>query len=135
MVQRKKQWGDHEKLTIVSETHQSGISLTTDAGIHGVNPSQFSGWRRMYRDGTLKTKVETEPEALVMGFIAAHRRVEVMVRILGDMTLEVELMQPALTTKRSDAEGLVQSLRSPRACCPPRFAGVGYPLVRHHGNP
>lgn len=43
---RRRRWSDEAKLRIVAEAFESGISVSTAARRHAVDPSQIYDWRR-----------------------------------------------------------------------------------------
>ena len=43
---RRRRWSDEAKRGIVAEAFESGISVSTAARRHGVDPSQIYDWRR-----------------------------------------------------------------------------------------
>lgn len=52
-VQRRRRWTATEKLAMVRETYEPGMSVSLVARRHGVNPNQLFHWRRLERDGAL----------------------------------------------------------------------------------
>ncbi|GIL04944.1 hypothetical protein FBR04_21360 [Betaproteobacteria bacterium PRO7] len=52
-VQRRRRWTAAEKLAMVRETHEAGMSVSLVARKHGVNPNQIFHWRKLERDGAL----------------------------------------------------------------------------------
>jgi transposase len=51
--ERRRRWGIAEKLTIVSESHESGACVAAVAARHDICPSLLHGWRRLAREGRL----------------------------------------------------------------------------------
>ena len=43
---RRRRWSDEAKRGIIAEAFESGISVSTTARRHGVDPSQIYDWRR-----------------------------------------------------------------------------------------
>ena len=52
-VQRRRRWSVAEKIEIVEETDQPGMSVSYVARKHGISPSQPFKWRKLYREGAL----------------------------------------------------------------------------------
>ena len=69
-VQRRRRWTAAEKLAMVRETYEAGLSVSMVARQHGVNPNLIFQWRRLERAGAL-TAVSAE-------------------RLLGKKTLEAD---------------------------------------------
>jgi transposase len=51
--ERRRRWTDEEKLRIVSETMQPGVSVSSVARRHGLHPNQVFIWRMQARAGEL----------------------------------------------------------------------------------
>ena len=52
-VERRRRWSLQDKLRIVDETMQPGVTVTEVARRHGVAPSVVFTWRRLAREGRL----------------------------------------------------------------------------------
>lgn len=52
-VQRRRRWTASEKLSMVRQTYEPGMSVSLVARQHGVNPNQLFHWRRLEKDGAL----------------------------------------------------------------------------------
>ena len=52
-VQRRRRWTAAEKVAIVRETYEPGMSVSLVARRHGVNANQRFHWRRLERDGAM----------------------------------------------------------------------------------
>jgi transposase len=52
-VERRRRWSLQDKLRIVEETMQPGVTVTEVACRHGVAPSVVFTWRRLAREGRL----------------------------------------------------------------------------------
>ena len=52
-VQRRRRWTPSEKLAMVRETHEPGMSVSLVARKHGINPNQLFQWRKLERIGAL----------------------------------------------------------------------------------
>ena len=52
-VERRRRWSLQDKLRIVEETMQPGVTVTEVARRHGVAPSVVFTWRRLAREGRL----------------------------------------------------------------------------------
>src|SRR2546429_7578785 len=52
-VQRRRRWTASEKVRIVEETFEPGMTVSLVARRHGVAPSQLFTWRRLVVEGAL----------------------------------------------------------------------------------
>ena len=52
-AERRRRWSLQDKLQIVEETLQSGVTVTEVARRHGLAPSVVFTWRRLAREGRL----------------------------------------------------------------------------------
>jgi transposase len=52
-TERRRRWSLHDKLQIVDETLQPGVTVTEVARRHGLAPSVVFTWRRLVREGRL----------------------------------------------------------------------------------
>ena len=52
-TERRRRWSLQDKLRIVEETMQPGVTVTEVARRHGVAPSVVFTWRRLAREGLL----------------------------------------------------------------------------------
>ncbi len=52
-TERRRRWSPQDKLQIVEETLQPGVTVTEVACRHGLAPSVVFTWRRLARDGRL----------------------------------------------------------------------------------
>jgi transposase len=53
--ERRRRWGLQDKLRIVAETEEPGVTVKTVAARHDVYPSLLHTWRRQVRNGRLGT--------------------------------------------------------------------------------
>ena len=59
--QRRRRWSVSEKLEIVAETREPGVTVSLVARRHGVSPNQLFTWRRLAEQGALTaTRAEEE---------------------------------------------------------------------------
>src|SRR5213083_1696608 len=52
-VQRRRRWTASEKVRIVEETFEPGMTVSLVARRHGVAPNQLFAWRRLVAQGAL----------------------------------------------------------------------------------
>ncbi len=51
--ERRRRRTAQEKIDVVQETLEPGVSVSAVACRHGVNANQVFGWRKQYREGSL----------------------------------------------------------------------------------
>ncbi len=52
-AERRRRWAASEKLAMVRETYEPGMTVSLVARQHGVNPNQLFHWRKLERIGAL----------------------------------------------------------------------------------
>ena len=100
-VQRRRRWSVAEKVRLVEETLQPGMSVSFVARKHGLSPSLLFKWRqRMAAGGREAVRVDDE----VIGATRVRQleeRIRELERLLGRKTLEVEILKEALSAARA----------------------------------
>jgi transposase len=99
-VARRRRFTTEQKLAIVSETMQPGMSISYVARRHGLSPSLVFRWRQLMSEGG-KEAVRVDDD--VVGANEVRRleeRVRDLERMLGRKTLEVEILKEALDLAR-----------------------------------
>lgn len=98
--ERRRRWAPAEKRAIVQETYEAGVTVSLVARRHGIAPNQLFYWRRRVEEGAL-TAVGSEekvvPESQVRELEAKVRRLE---RILGQKTVDIEILKEAIRIGR-----------------------------------
>src|SRR5215831_6973192 len=92
-VQRRRRWPTAEKIRLVEETMQPGMSVSYVARRAGVAPSLLFNWRRRMLEGGLRA-VEADED------VVGTSRVRELERLLGRKTMEVEILKEALDVAR-----------------------------------
>ena len=99
-AERRRRWSAAEKVAIVHETYQLGMTVSLVARKHGINPNQVFHWRKLERVGAL-TAVEAGATVVPATELeAARRQIRELQRLLGKKTLEVELLKEAVEVAR-----------------------------------
>lgn len=98
-VARRRRFSTEQKLAVVAETMQPGMSISYVARRHGLSPSLVFRWRRLMAEGG-REAVRADDEVVSA---AELRRLEERVRerILGRKTLEAEILKEALELARA----------------------------------
>ena len=104
---RRRRWTTEEKLRIVDESLQPGMSVSYVARRHGVAANLLFRWRKLMREGGGEALRADGP----VGGDAEVRRLEDRVRELerqlGRKTLEVEILKEALARAGSKKPSLL----------------------------
>lgn len=99
-TRRRKRWAAIEKQKIVQETYQPGATVSYIARKHGIPPSQLFYWRKMMESGAL-TGIKTEEELVPMSEVnELKRRIKQLERVLGQKTLDNEILREAVKIGR-----------------------------------
>lgn len=108
---KRKRWTAFEKQSIVQETYQSGVTVSYIARKHAIPPSQLFYWRKLMENGAL-TSVKSEeavvPESEVN---ALKKQIKQLEPILGQKTVENEILKEAVKLGREKKLILRQPLR------------------------
>jgi transposase len=108
-VARRRRFTTEQKLAVVAETMQPGMSISYVARRHGLSPSLVFRWRRLMTEGgqeAVRADDDVVPAADVRRL---EERVRELERQLGRKTLEVEILKEALDTSRSKKVTLLSS--------------------------
>jgi transposase len=100
-VQRRRRWSVAEKIRLVEETLQPGMSVSLVARKYRLSPSLLFNWRRRMAEGG-REAVRVDDE--VIGAARVRRleeRIRELERLLGRKTLEVEMLKKALAAARA----------------------------------
>ncbi len=98
-VQRRR-WTLEEKLKLVEEASQPGMSVSFVARRHGVAPNQLFRWRKLMSEGG-KQAIRAEGEVVSVSEVKTlKRQVRELQRLLGKKTMENEILKDALSLAR-----------------------------------
>ena len=99
-VQRRRRWSVAEKLEILAEAEQPGMSMSYVARKHGIAATQIFKWKKLKEAGAL-TAVDSEEEVLPVSQVKQlHERIRRLENILGRKTEEVEILKEAVRIGR-----------------------------------
>src|SRR6185312_11926811 len=107
-VQRRRRWAAAEKVRMVEETFEPGMTVSLVAQ-HGVAPNQLFTWRRLVVEGALTAAGSGEQVVPASDYRALQNQVRELQRLLGKKTLEAEILKEAL----EHATGSKKQLRLP----------------------
>jgi transposase len=99
-VQRRRRWSPAEKKAIVQETYEAGKSVSSVARLHGIPPSQLFYWRRRMEDGALTGVGSEEAVVPVSELKAAEAKIRQLERIIGQKTVDIEILKEAVRIGR-----------------------------------
>jgi transposase len=95
-IQRRRRYSVDEKLRIVQEAAQPGITISYVARRHGISPSLLFHWRRRMAEGG-KEAVRVDEDVIGSSEVKAlERRIRELERVLGKKTLENEILREAV---------------------------------------
>jgi len=95
-IQRRRRWSVDQKLAILAEAGQPGMSISYVARRHGISPSLVFGWRRWMAEGG-KEAVRADDEVVARSEVRElEKRIRELERVLGKKTLENEILREAL---------------------------------------
>jgi transposase len=95
-IQRRRRWSADQKLAVLAEAAQPGMSISYVARRHGISPSLVFGWRRRMTEGG-KEAVRADDEVVASAEVRAlEKRIRELERVLGKKTLENEILREAL---------------------------------------
>src|SRR5690348_7438531 len=93
-AERRRRWCAAEKVTMVRETYEPGMTVSLVARRHGINPNQLFHWRKLERIGALTAEAgQTVVPAAELE--AARRQIRELQRLLGKKRFEVEILKEA----------------------------------------
>lgn len=93
---RRRRWTASEKVAMVRETYEPGMSVSLVARRHGVNPNQLFQWRKLERIGALTAVGAGDAVVPATELDAARRQIRKLQRLLGKKTLEAEILKEAV---------------------------------------
>jgi transposase len=95
-IQRRRRYSLDEKLAVLAEAAQPGMSISYVARRHGMSPSLVFGWRRRMTEGG-KEAVRVDDAVVGSAEVRAlEKRIRELERVLGKKTLENEILREAL---------------------------------------
>src|SRR5215472_1395157 len=82
-VQRRRRWTAPEKVRMVEETFEPGMTVSLVARRHGVAPNQLFTWRRLVAQGSLTAAGSGEEVVPASDYRALQNQVRELHRLLG----------------------------------------------------
>jgi transposase len=98
--ERRRRYSAEQKLALVEETMQPGMTVSAVARLRGVSPSLLFNWRRLMTQGG-QVAVRADEDVVARSRARElEQRVRELERLLGRKTLEVEVLKEALAAAR-----------------------------------
>lgn len=99
-VQRRRRWSVSEKVRLVEEAMQPGMSISFVARQAGISPSQLFAWKRRMLEGGHAAVLADEDVVGASQVRELEKRVRDLERMLGKKTMEAEILKEALDLAR-----------------------------------
>ena len=99
-VQRRRRWSVAEKMRIVQECEQPGMSVSYVARKHDIAPNMLFRWRKLMREGGLSAISANERVIGASEVRRLNTRIRELERLLGKKTMEVEILKEAIEIAR-----------------------------------
>jgi transposase len=94
--ERRRRRTPAEKLAIVAETQEPGVTVSLVARRHGIAPNQLFLWRRLASQGALTATGAEEPVVPASEYRSLQGQIRELHRLLGKKTMEAEILKEAL---------------------------------------
>ena len=111
--ERHRRWTAAEKVAIVNETYEPGVTVSLVARRHGIAPNQLFHWRKLAAQGALTAAGRGEEVVPASDYRALQNQVRELQRLLGKKTLEAEVLKEALEVVDSKKR-LLRSVSLPK---------------------
>ncbi len=111
--ERRRRWTAAEKVAIVNETYEPGVTVSLVARRHGIAPNQLFHWRKLAAQGALTAAGRGEEVVPASDYRALQNQVRELQRLLGKKTLEAEVLREALQVVDSKKR-LLRSVSLPK---------------------
>lgn len=95
-VERRRRWSTPEKVRLVEESMQPGLSVSYVARRAGIAPSQLFAWKRRMLEGGAAAVQADEDVVGASRVRELEKRVRDLERMLGRKTMEAEILKEAL---------------------------------------
>ena len=96
----RRRWSVSEKIRLIEASMAPGQSVSLVARTYGVAPNLLYRWRKQMSEGG-KTAIEANDEVVSVAEVKAlKKRIRQLERVLGNKTLEVEILKEAVRIGR-----------------------------------
>jgi transposase len=100
-VARRRRFTVAQRMAIIAETLQPGISVSYVARRHGLSPSLVFRWRGLISEGRREAVRASDEVVRAFGAEQLEEKVRELERLLGRKTMEVEILREKLGRLRS----------------------------------
>ncbi|EHQ1219368.1 IS3 family transposase [Escherichia coli] len=94
--EKRRRRTTQEKIAIVQQSFEPGMTVSLVARQHGVAASQLFLWRKQYQEGSLTAVAAGEQVVPASELAAAMKQIKELQRLLGKKTMENELLKEAV---------------------------------------
>ncbi|MCA7403279.1 IS3 family transposase [Escherichia coli] len=94
--EKRRRRTSQEKIAIVQQSFEPGMTVSLVARQHGVAASQLFLWRKQYQEGSLTAVAAGEQVVPASELAAAMKQIKELQRLLGKKTMENELLKEAV---------------------------------------
>ncbi|HFI3984594.1 TPA: IS3 family transposase [Escherichia coli] len=94
--EKRRRRTTQEKIAIVQQSFEPGMTVSLVARQHGVAASQLFLWRKQYQEGSLTAVAAGEQVVPASELAAAMKQIKELQRLLGKKTMENELIKEAV---------------------------------------
>jgi transposase len=112
--ERRRRRTPAEKLAIVAETQEPGVTVSLVARRHGIAPNQLFLWRRLASQGALTATGAEEPVVPASEYRSLQGQIRELQRLLGKKAMEAEILKEALEVSAGSKKHLLRSLSWPK---------------------
>ena len=112
-VARRRRFTTEQKLLVVNETLQPGMSISYVARRHGLSPSLVFRWRRLMSEGGREAVRADDDVVPAAELRRLEERVRDLERLLGRTTMENEILKEALDLARAKKAILLSNSAPP----------------------
>jgi transposase len=111
--ERRRRRTAAEKLALITETMEPGMTVSLVARRHGIAPNQLFAWRRLANEGALTATAAEEPVVPASAYKALADQIRELQRLLGKKTMEAEILKEALDHATGSKKHMLRSLSLP----------------------
>ncbi|ELP4706264.1 IS3 family transposase [Escherichia coli] len=94
--EKRRRRTTQEKIAIVQQSFEPGMTVSLVARQHGVASSQLFLWRKQYQEGSLTAVAAGEQVVPASELAAAMKQIKELQRLLGKKTMENEILKEAV---------------------------------------
>src|SRR5687768_11023979 len=95
-IQRRRRYSVEQKLRVLEEAGEPGMTISFVARRHGISPSLLFHWRRRMAEGGKEAVRADDAVVSASEVRALQRRIRELERVLGRKTLENEILREAV---------------------------------------